>query len=97
LAYGCNVNVCIRVSGSGLRVTGIETTAYYSGPTKCTYPRVTLNSQQNVIFTWTWVWGSSGVFVGDVVSGLPRNFHNNDKICANWYVLSGYPCEFIEG
>ena len=94
-AYGCNVNVCIQVEGNGLQVTFIETTAYYMGPKICTYSKITLNSQSNPIWYGDVVCGASGVFTGVVTSGLPRNFANNSKLCANWYVIAGLPCEYV--
>ena len=76
----------------------MATRAYYNGSaTICTYAMYDLNSQSNQIFTGNWVCGGSGVFYGTVATGLPRYFHNGDKLCAKWYNISGYPCEYIQG
>lgn len=92
-ASGCNDNVCIDITGSGLRVTWWNTQAF--GNAGCIYSYYFKNNVQVTRFGKFCSNGQDGVYYNNWnVNAL---FDNGDKLCNTWGQIAGEPCEFIEG
>lgn len=87
-ASGCNINVCIFLTGSGLTVDSWRTTAAVSGY-KCGY---------------AYFWRNGGVIrtiyaCGDGTASAtwssPGTFSHGDELCNTWTIASGKPCKKI--
>jgi hypothetical protein len=92
-AFGCNIDVCIDIQGSGLHVEYFNTQAF--GNVGCIRAHHRANGVS--IFNSALVCPSSsgeGVYYSNYhYSG---NFFNGEKLCATWDKISGKPCETVQ-
>lgn len=93
-AYGCNLNTCIEIDGSGTTVLAIygqtqnpfsksvttTGTVYDNGTAIHKFPAVTLKPGGGV----TQLWNSPSY-----------KFRSGDQVCVRYSGISGYPCETI--
>lgn len=89
-ASGCNGDVCIWLTGSGLYVDNWETRGYPDSY-RCSYARFWRNGQ--VIATSETACGGSGtVFYSSYGSGW---FADGTQLCNTWTNLAGKPCKTV--
>lgn len=89
-ASGCNGDVCIWLTGSGLQIDNWETRGY-PDPYRCSYAELWRNGQ--VIATSNTVCGESGVvFYSSYGSS---RFADGTQLCNTWTNLPGRPCKTI--
>lgn len=86
---GCNGNVCIYLTGSGLRVTSWRTTAY-NGDYICTFAAYWA-PPNTVIATSNEVCGTS--FESSL--NPPPIFRSRVEVCNTWFSQPGKPCEVV--
>ncbi len=93
-AYGCNLNTCIEIDGSGTTVTAIfgqtrnpgsnsiktTGTVYDNNVSIHTFPQVTLAPGGTI----TQEWASPGY-----------HFRSGDQVCVKYSGIAGQPCETI--
>jgi len=91
-ASGCNVNVCISLTGSGTVVDTWETEGYNSAEDPfCTFSVYWLGG--DVLDTGENVCGGLGWYVGYLGYGIATG--GTIQACNSWISISGYPCETI--
>ncbi len=89
-ASGCNGDVCIWLTGSGLQVDNWETRGYPDSY-RCGYAKFWRNGQ--VIATSNTACGGSGtVFYSSYGSGW---FADGTQLCNTWTNLAGKPCKTV--
>ncbi len=91
-ASGCNINVCIYLTGSGLVLSQWRTTAYVASAT-CTRASFWANGtrvRQSATYC------SSGPGTISATWTNPGSFTNGTQACNSWTVVSGYPCKTIQ-
>jgi hypothetical protein len=92
-ANGCNFNVCITITGSGVYVRDWDTSAFYGGNgTLCT--RAAWHQNGAIIRTGPTICGKGpGTFYS---AWTPhKNFPNDTLACNGWTHVKGYPCKTI--
>lgn len=104
-AYGCNMNVCIRVVGHSNAIWLVETWAYPASQTlnatahiDFRYPSgasATATSPYSIVIPqstfWTRHWGYGVLILG-------RTLPNLTRICTRWTgspSIAGYPCQTV--
>ncbi len=87
-ASGCNQNVCIYVTGSGLHVDSWTSSAV--GPVGCTTANFDAGSEHAHYKVCS---DNNGNYF--VNPGINRNFANGTKLCNSWDNIPGYPCETV--
>jgi len=94
-ASGCNQEVCIIITGSGLKVTGWQTTGEYTGAKDpfCTYS-VYWAPGNTVYATGIVVCGGQGTYYG-YFADVPIVWTTNIQICNTWAGIPGKPCETV--
>lgn len=89
-ASGCNEEVCIEVTGSGLVVTKWFTAAFSPDYDEiCSFPAFWVDDEID--------------FVGDEICGTEieawddatEDFENNTQLCNSWPGVAGFPCETV--
>ncbi len=89
-ASGCNLDVCISVTGSGTHVTDWNTQGYWDGGYICTHSHYWWGLP---IRTGSGACGAAGVFFSDWHQAL--DFPNNSQLCNTWDIIPGKPCETV--
>ncbi len=90
-ASGCNKDVCIYVTGSGLHVSKWETTAYFSSGS-CSIAAFWVNHR--LTHTSDLICHPTGGWYHYTWSN-PGNFADNTKVCNTWTHRDGEPCETV--
>lgn len=90
-ASGCNVNVCIYLTGTGLTVDRWRTTGYVTAGT-CS--RARFHANDTIIKTSSLHCPSTSGTLSATWDN-PGRFANNTQACNSWTNVSGYPCKTI--
>jgi hypothetical protein len=90
-ASGCNVDVCIYLTGSGLTVDRWRTTGYVTS-NECSRARFWANGSI-VKASSLFCPSSSGTLSATWES--PGRFANGTQACNSWTNVTGYPCKTI--
>ena len=90
-ASGCNVDVCIYLTGSGLTVDQWRTTGYVTS-NECSRARFWANGSI-IKSSSLYCPSSSGTLSTTWFS--PGRFANGTQACNSWTNVTGYPCKTI--
>lgn len=91
-ASGCNGNVCIYLTGTGLVVDRWRTTAYVSSA-KCVSASFWANG---VRVRQSATYCTSGAGTISSTWNSPGPFADGTQACNSWSGVSGYPCKTIQ-
>lgn len=91
-ATGCNVDVCIALTGSGLTVDKWETRGYVTGA-QCSYARYLRND--SVIATSGTVCSSGAGWLVSTWNN-PGTFADGTILCNTWSGITGKPCKTVQ-
>lgn len=90
-ASGCNVDVCIYLTGSGLTVDRWRTTGYVTS-NECSRARFRANGSI-IKSSSLYCPSSSGTL--SATWDNPGRFANGTQACNSWTNVTGYPCKTI--
>jgi hypothetical protein len=93
-AFGCNVNTCIEIDGSGTTVTAIfgETTNPFSHSIKTTG---TVYDNGTAIHNFPAVTLGVGGMASQEWASPNHHFNSGDQVCVRYSGITGDPCETI--
>jgi hypothetical protein len=93
-AFGCNLNTCIEIDGSGTTVTAIFGETKNPGSSSITTTGSVLDNG-TVIHTFPKVTLSPGATITQEWASPSYHFHSGDQVCVKYSGIAGEPCETI--
>ncbi|MGC4174355.1 hypothetical protein [Demequina sp.] len=91
-ATGCNKQVCIMVTGSGLHITKWQSTGA-SSPPVCTFATFWRNT--TILATTPEICGPEHTTYLATKANMPMDFLNGTILCNSWVSIAGKPCETV--